>query len=110
MRLEDGLFTDNYEVTIACNLYLVSVSFLSAGQPDPNAPQTIANARSAGIPYVDVYMFPCPTCSTSAGEQVREMVDKLSGSKYGQIWLDIEVCVCVCGVCGVCVCVCVCLV
>ena len=36
-------------------------------------------------------MFPCPMCSTSAGEQVREMVDNLSGSEYGQIWLDVEV-------------------
>ena len=65
---------------------------MSLGQPDPNAPQTIANARAAGIPYVDVYMFPCPTCSASAGEQVREMVNELSSSNYEQIWLDVEVC------------------
>ena len=71
-------------------------SFRTLGQPDPNAPQTIANARAAGIFNVDVYMFPCPNCIKSAGEQVKEMVNSLGGFYYERIWLDIEVCVCVC--------------
>ncbi|KAL5477262.1 hypothetical protein EMCRGX_G024031 [Ephydatia muelleri] len=64
--------------------------FQSNGVPDSNAPTTIANARAAGIPYVDAYLFPCPRCSSSAATQVASMVDKLSGSNYGMIWLDIE--------------------
>ncbi len=43
------------------------------GQPDPNAVANIRNAREAGIEYVDVYIFPCPKCSKSASEQVKEM-------------------------------------
>ena len=88
-------------------LSLLSTSLSSPGQPDANAPQTIANARAAGIPYVDVYLFPCPTCTTSAGEQVREMVDSLSSSDYGQIWLDVEVCKCMQVYMHTCTCMCV---
>ena len=46
---------------------------VSTGHVDSNAPQTIANARAAGIEYVDVYLFPCPRCSKSASAQVEEM-------------------------------------
>ena len=47
--------------------------FFHTGHVDYNAPQTIANAKAAGINYVDVYMFPCPRCSKSASTQVEEM-------------------------------------
>ena len=67
------------------------ILYICIGHPDPNAPGNIANARAAGIEYVDVYMFPCPTCGSSGGEQVEAMIKSLSGSDYGQIWLDIEV-------------------
>eukprot|EP01106_Pelomyxa_sp_JSP_P000284 TRINITY_DN1040_c0_g1_i2.p1 TRINITY_DN1040_c0_g1~~TRINITY_DN1040_c0_g1_i2.p1 ORF type:complete len:151 (-),score=15.29 TRINITY_DN1040_c0_g1_i2:137-589(-) len=42
--------------------------------------------------YVDVYMFPCPTCSKSAVTQVNEMVDYVTtnGLGVGMYWLDIE--------------------
>jgi hypothetical protein len=33
--------------------------YQSYGAVDPNGAQTIKNARSAGIPYVDGYIFPC---------------------------------------------------
>ena len=34
-------------------------AFMSHGAFDTNAPKNVANARAAGIPYVDIYMFPC---------------------------------------------------
>ncbi len=43
------------------------------GQPDSNAIHTIANAKVAGIRYIDVYMFPSPKCSKTASQQVKEM-------------------------------------
>lgn len=49
------------------------LSWSLLGQVDPNARSTIANARAAGINYVDVYLFPCPTCSKSASGQVSDM-------------------------------------
>eukprot|EP00731_Ephydatia_muelleri_P036094 Em0201g2a len=45
---------------------------LHTGTPDKNAPATIANARAAGMKYVDVYLFPCPKCSKTASQQVEE--------------------------------------
>ena len=63
----------------------------ATGAPDDNAIHTIFNARAAGIANVDVYMFPSPTCSKSASEQVDDMVSALKNADYGQIWLDIEV-------------------
>ena len=47
--------------------------FLVTGSVDPNVVVNIKNARAAGIPYVDVYLFPCPKCAKSASEQVDEM-------------------------------------
>ena len=45
------------------------------GEPDLNAPQTLANAKTAGFRDIDVYMFPCSHeyCEKSARQQVREM-------------------------------------
>jgi len=37
---------------------------------------------------VDVYLFPC--AGTDGATQVQGLVSFLSGSKYGNIWLDIE--------------------
>jgi len=53
--------------------FVVVRAFLSLGEPDKNAIHTIANAREAGIRYIDVYMFPCPRCLKSASEQVDAM-------------------------------------
>ncbi|KAF2078339.1 hypothetical protein CYY_000323 [Polysphondylium violaceum] len=63
----------------------------SVGQPDPNGPHSIYNARDAGIQYVDAYMFPCPSCGNGYG-QVQSLVNYLKGynANYGMIWLDIE--------------------
>ncbi|KAL5506386.1 hypothetical protein EMCRGX_G008011 [Ephydatia muelleri] len=81
--------------TFAClldNGYTVAIvrAYQSTGNPDPNAPQTIANAWAAGLNHVDAYLFPCPQCDQSAAQQVDEMVNSLGGTPYGMIWLDIE--------------------
>ncbi|KJE96725.1 lysozyme [Capsaspora owczarzaki ATCC 30864] len=63
----------------------------STGTVDLNAAQTIINARNAGIPYVDAYIFPCYSCGNPA-DQIRNMVNNLrnAGASFGMIWLDIE--------------------
>jgi len=63
----------------------------SGGQPDSNCPSTVANAHAAGIPYVDVYMFPCYQCGDGAG-QVSKAVAYLKAHdvQYGMFWFDIE--------------------
>lgn len=53
--------------------FVIVRAYQSIGKPDHSAPSTIANAKAAGFKYVDVYMFPCPTCSKTASEQVSEM-------------------------------------
>lgn len=70
--------------------FVIVRAYRSVCAPDGNAIHTIANAHQAGIEYVDVYMFPSPTCSKSAAQQVSDMVTALQGVEYGQIWLDIE--------------------
>ena len=60
----------------------------SGGTFDTNAIGNINNAHAAGIPNVDVYMFPCR--SKSASTQVSSLVTDLGSHQYGMIWLDIE--------------------
>eukprot|EP01091_Cochliopodium_minus_P000511 TRINITY_DN10467_c0_g1_i1.p1 TRINITY_DN10467_c0_g1~~TRINITY_DN10467_c0_g1_i1.p1 ORF type:complete len:232 (+),score=52.02 TRINITY_DN10467_c0_g1_i1:36-698(+) len=64
----------------------------SVGQVDSNVVPTVANAWAGGMSHVDVYMFPCPTCSESATNQFQDLYNYLrqNGVQYGQIWLDIE--------------------
>jgi hypothetical protein len=54
----------------------------------------LESAKSAGIGTRDVYMFPCPTCSTSASQQISDMISSLNNgcksSWSGRTWLDIE--------------------
>lgn len=53
--------------------FVIVRAYLSSGRPDSAATATLASAQDAGIAYTDVYLFPCPKCSKSAAEQVREM-------------------------------------
>ena len=39
--------------------FAIPRSYMSYGAFDNNGPANVRNARAAGIPYVDVYMFPC---------------------------------------------------
>ena len=73
------------------DLYIYNF-YVVLGYPDPDAPATIANARAAGISYVDAYLFPCPKCSSSAATQVASMgeLGQLGSSlikpNVGMVW------------------------
>jgi GH25 family lysozyme M1 (1,4-beta-N-acetylmuramidase) len=64
-------------------------AFRSVGSPDSNAVKNIANARSAGMRHVDIYMFPCPSCGKPA-KQITDMISNLRNTTFGTLWLDIE--------------------
>ena len=68
--------------------FAIARAWRSSGTMDPNAAQNINNARAAGIPNVDVYLFPCR--GKSAADQVSQMVSGLGSANYGMIWLDVE--------------------
>lgn len=63
----------------------------SSGIFDSSACQTTKNAKAAGMtPHV--YLFPCPTCSASCGQQVAWAHGNLShcSAPYDYMWIDIE--------------------
>ena len=68
--------------------------YCSYGAVDSNVCTSLKNAQAAGIANRDVYMFPCPTCSTSAASQVSSLVTYLTNNCNSawtkKIWLDIE--------------------
>lgn len=68
--------------------FAIPRAYMSYGAFDSNGLHNVNNARSAGIPYVDIYMFPCR--SKSAITQVSELVAGMGSANYGMIWLDIE--------------------
>ena len=61
---------------------------------DSNVCTSIKNAAAAGIAKRDAYLFPSPTCSKSASDQMGELLNYLKancGGKWsGRIWLDVE--------------------
>jgi hypothetical protein len=57
--------------------FVITRAWLSYGAFDSGALTNIKNAHNAGIPYVDVYMFPCR--GQSATSQVNSLVAKLAG-------------------------------
>lgn len=63
-------------------------AYRSYGAVDPNAKAMISLARKAGIDFVDVYMFPCPTKDPET--QVDEMLAEIAGSQYLYVWVDVE--------------------
>ena len=68
--------------------FAIPRAYYSYGAFDPNGATNVAHAREAGIPYVDIYMFPCR--GKSAASQVSDLVSKMGNANYGMIWLDIE--------------------
>lgn len=73
---------------------IVMRAYRSSGSVDTNACTTLNNAKAGGIPHRDAYLFPCPTCGTSAQKQISDMVNYLTGTCpsawSGRLWLDIE--------------------
>eukprot|EP00286_Rhodomonas_abbreviata_P000514 CAMPEP_0181287846 /NCGR_PEP_ID=MMETSP1101-20121128/7_1 /TAXON_ID=46948 /ORGANISM="Rhodomonas abbreviata, Strain Caron Lab Isolate" /LENGTH=288 /DNA_ID=CAMNT_0023391909 /DNA_START=12 /DNA_END=879 /DNA_ORIENTATION=- len=76
------------------NNFIIPRGFCSTGSVDPSVCTTIINAYKAGFKTRDTYMFPCPTCSSSASSQMGTLVDYLNShckSEWsGRVWLDIE--------------------
>jgi GH25 family lysozyme M1 (1,4-beta-N-acetylmuramidase) len=74
--------------------FAVPRGYRSSGSVDPNVCSNLKNAQSAGIAYRDVYLFPCPTCSSSAASQMNQLVSYLktncATAWSGRVWLDIE--------------------
>lgn len=74
--------------------YVIPRGFRSTGSVDTNVCNTIITAAAAGIATRDTYIFPCPSCSTSASEQMGELITYLTtnckSTWSGRIWLDIE--------------------
>lgn len=68
--------------------FAITRSYQSFGQPDPNAASNIANAKAAGIQYVDAYHFPCYG-GVDPTQQVNDDVNAISG-QFGTLWFDIE--------------------
>ena len=68
--------------------FMIVRSYHSYGSPDPNAGVMLSRAAAAGIPYRDIYHFPCR--SKDAAHQVREDIDAVGAGNFGQIWFDIE--------------------
>lgn len=68
--------------------FAIARAWRSSGTMDPNAVANIKNARAAGIPNVDVYLFPCR--AHSAADQVNQMISDLGSANYGTIWMDVE--------------------
>jgi hypothetical protein len=74
--------------------FIIPRAYRSTGAIDTNACNSLKTASAAGIKTRDVYMFPCPTCSSSAAAQMNEMLTNLNTNckSYwsGRVWLDIE--------------------
>lgn len=68
--------------------FVIIRGYCSYGGVDSHAVEGLQNAHSAGIPYIDTYMFPCRGKSATA--QVNELFSSVSSSLYGMVWLDIE--------------------
>jgi len=61
--------------------------FTEEGKIDSNCSSNVQNAWDAGFESVDVYMTPCPRC-TSPRVQVKRMFDHVRDVKYGKMWID----------------------
>lgn len=74
--------------------FAIPRGYTSVGSVDTSVCTSIKNLAAGGVQYRDTYMFPCPTCSSSASSQVNQLVSYIKSycaSQFsGRIWLDIE--------------------
>jgi hypothetical protein len=80
--------TSSYQCLVS-NGYSFAVPrvYQSSGKCDPNGKANINNARSAGVKYVDGYIFPCYSCGNPAG-QVNSVHDSLGSLSYSRFMTD----------------------
>ena len=93
--LWQGTSTSNWQCLSKTYNYAVVRAFRSNGLYDVHACASLQKAVQGGFSSsnLDVYMFPCPTCSASPSQQVQTMITQLnrcSSSWSGRVWLDIE--------------------
>ena len=69
--------------------FVIVRSYCHYGSVDYNAPATLAQAKAGGIPYRDVYHFPCMG-KVSAPRQVANNLAKLGG-QFGMMWFNVEI-------------------
>ncbi|MFD7782157.1 glycoside hydrolase family 25 protein [Streptomyces nojiriensis] len=71
--------------------FVIMRGYQSVGRVDPNLATTVANAWDAGMSNVDVFQFPCFSCSNAAG-QANTLISYMKDNavKYGTVWLDVE--------------------
>jgi hypothetical protein len=69
------------------NNFMIARAWMSYGAYDPNGAKNLASAQAAGIPYTDVYMFPCR--GMSASTQVNDLVADLAAAAAGQEQADV---------------------
>lgn len=74
--------------------FIIPRGYQSSCKVDSNVCKSLNAAQGAGINTRDVYIFPSPTCSKSAEDQIGELLSYLKSNCYdawsGRIWLDIE--------------------
>eukprot|EP00806_Schmidingerella_arcuata_P001823 Macronucleus_2645.p1 GENE.Macronucleus_2645~~Macronucleus_2645.p1 ORF type:complete len:237 (+),score=22.63 Macronucleus_2645:1-711(+) len=65
-------------------------ALITNGQTDSNAPDTIKNARTAGIKHVSAYILPCVSCGDGA-KQVNDTVYLLNSNNAepDMYWYDV---------------------
>eukprot|EP00658_Telonema_sp_P-2_P007858 TRINITY_DN12929_c0_g1_i2.p1 TRINITY_DN12929_c0_g1~~TRINITY_DN12929_c0_g1_i2.p1 ORF type:complete len:214 (+),score=67.30 TRINITY_DN12929_c0_g1_i2:188-829(+) len=68
--------------------FMMTRSYRNYGAVDPAAAPNIRNAKAGGIPYTDVYHFPC-SFGQSAAAQVASDINAV-GRIFGTMWFDIE--------------------
>jgi hypothetical protein len=68
--------------------FVIVRSYCSYGGVDPNAGASLAQARDAGIPYRDIYHFPC--AGVDAHTQVADDFNNIGQANFGMMWFDIE--------------------
>ena len=71
-------------------VFAVPRGYCSYGGIDANVVANLKSAWDGGMHNVDVYMFPCVPCGNPKG-QADQLINALAGSKYGMIWVDVEI-------------------
>jgi len=67
--------------------FVIVRAYLSYGAIDPNAVTNLTRAKSAGL-ITDIYHFPC--LKVAAATQAEAIINGISKSLYGTVWIDVE--------------------